>query len=258
MKSLKIFFTVVLAISTLFLTSCSDDDTEDETPAPAQLGTMKVEFEHVWGPDEAPFHLNENYTHSITNEELSFTTMRYYVSNIKLMKNDGTEFSAPNAYFIIDASDNGMHEVEIENVPAGDYESISFLVGVDSLRNVSGAQEGALSASEGMFWSWNSGYIFVKAEGISAAAENNAFAYHIGGFAGENKAQREHYMDFDGALLEVTPNATPTVHLIVNPASFWNGMMSLGTLSNMTMPGPMASMLANHFATGFRFDHIHN
>lgn len=258
MKTSKIFAIAILAISTFSVTSCSDDDGGEDIIQPEQKSAMNIEFEHVWGDSEDHFHLGDAYTHPITGEEITFTTLRYYVSNVQLTKIDGTVFSAPDAYFMLDADHDGLHEITITDVPTGDYSAVSFMVGVDSLRNVSGAQEGALSPSENMFWSWNSGYIFVKAEGTSPAAENNSFAYHLGGYMGGNSAQRTHLLDFDGSLLEVTPNAIPTVHLIVNADSFWDNGNNLATLSNMTMPGAMASMLASNFATGFRFDHVHN
>jgi hypothetical protein len=35
--------------------------------------------------------------------------------------------------------------------------AIKFLLGVDSLKNVSGIQTGALDPAKGMFWTWNTG-----------------------------------------------------------------------------------------------------
>ena len=52
-------------------------------------------------------------------------------------------------------------------MPAGNYNSLSFLLGVDSMHNVSGAQTGALDPANDMFWTWNSGYVMAKMEGAS-------------------------------------------------------------------------------------------
>jgi hypothetical protein len=61
---------------------------------------------------------------------------------------------------------------------------MEFMIGVDSARNNSGAQTGALDPTNGMFWSWSTGYIMAKFEGTSAQspAAANALKFHIGGF----------------------------------------------------------------------------
>jgi hypothetical protein len=51
-----------------------------------------------------------------------------------------------------------------------DITGIRFLLGVDSARNVSGIQTGALDPARGMFWTWNSGYVMAKIEGSSPSA----------------------------------------------------------------------------------------
>lgn len=58
------------------------------------------------------------------------------------------------------------------------------MIGVDSLRNVSGAQTGALDPSNDMFWDWNTGYIFFKLEGRygTASIEDAEYSIHVGGF----------------------------------------------------------------------------
>ena len=52
-----------------------------------------------------------------------------------------------------------------------------------------GVLDPASSMDNGMYWTWNSGYIFFKMEGSSPAAPadptgNRKFRYHIGGFGG--------------------------------------------------------------------------
>ncbi len=55
---------------------------------------------------------------------------------------------------------------------------------MDSARNCSGIQSGALDPVNGMFWTWNTGYIFFKLEGRAAASHStgNTIEYHIGGY----------------------------------------------------------------------------
>ena len=64
------------------------------------------------------------------------------------------------------------------------YDEIRFNIGVDSLTNVSGIFEGDLDPANGMYWTWQSGYINIKLEGTSrlCPARKNKFYWHIGGY----------------------------------------------------------------------------
>jgi hypothetical protein len=47
----------------------------------------------------------------------------------------------------------------------GLVDSITFLLGVDSMQHEKGIMDNGLSPVNGMYWAWQSGYIFVKWEG---------------------------------------------------------------------------------------------
>jgi hypothetical protein len=83
----------------------------------------------------------------------------------------------------------GINTVSLSNLPEGDFIGIEFLLGVDSLRNVSGSQTGDLDPSKNMFWDWNTGYIFYKLEGRFNTLTNTVkgdYAIHIGGYKGKD------------------------------------------------------------------------
>lgn len=258
MNTSKLALFGLIFSTVLTLSSCSNDDNNNDNTPPAEVkGDMEIKFDHVWGPAQTPFSIDSEYTHPATGESITFSTLRYYISNVKLHKNDGSTQSEEESYHLVNASSSDAR-IRVENIPGGDYTGVSFLIGVDSLRNVSGAQTGALDPAENMFWSWNSGYIFIKAEGASPVASEETFIYHIGGFAGENAALREVYLSFGDANLRVSPDALPSAHVKVNTARFWHGGISLAEMSNVHMPGANASLLATNFSGGFVFDHIHN
>jgi hypothetical protein len=108
-----------------------------------------------------------------------------------------------------------------------------------------------------MFWSWNTGYIFIKAEGTSPQASSGNFTYHIGGFAGANNAIRTVTLPFNGEL-RVRANAEPSIHFNVNAARFWHGGIQLADLSTIHMPGANAALIATNFQGAFSVDHLHN
>lgn len=127
-----------------------------------------------------PKYLNAN------NDTFSVTKLRYYISNVKLKRNDGTFYIEPESYHLVDLADSAnLCNFTVNKVPIGNYIGIDFMIGVDSTRNCSGAQGGALDPSNDMFWDWNQGYIFFKFEGYSSSAPASGIhnlAFHVGGF----------------------------------------------------------------------------
>jgi hypothetical protein len=123
-------------------------------------------------------------------ESFTITKLKFYTSNFLLQKTDGTTVPLSPTYFLYDAF-AATNRITL-SVPTGNYSSLIFLLGVDSLRNVSGIQTEALDPANNMFWTWNTGYIMAKLEGSSPIANTaaNAITYHIGGFSGTQNATR--------------------------------------------------------------------
>jgi hypothetical protein len=123
-----------------------------------------------------------NYKNEL-GQSYTITKFKYYISNIRLKSSDGKEYIS-NDYFLINQENVKSGELLLNGVEPGEYNSISFVLGVDSLRNCSGIQEGALDPLMGMFWAWNTGYVFLKIEGRSPQSKStgNIIEYHVGGF----------------------------------------------------------------------------
>jgi hypothetical protein len=248
----------MLALAGIAFTSCKkDDDDNNNNGGDGTTGKLELKFDHGWGPAHLPFSLNAALTHPMTQEEITFTTLRYYLTNIQLHRPDGSVWTEEESYRIVDVAGNSIPTLTMENVPSGRYNKITFMIGVDSLRNTSGAQTGALDPAENMFWSWTTGYIFIKAEGVSPSAPQNMFVYHLGGFEGPNNAIRTRTLEFGGAHVDIASNARPSIHFKVNAARFWHGGISLNDINMIHMPGPDAVTLANNFIGAFSFDHVH-
>ena len=252
------FFVGLFAMALCFLVSCTKNEVVE--PASQAVGSFTLEMEYVWGEmgQTQPFALNQTLVHPSTQDSLTFNTFKHYLSAVVLQNTDGSEYIVPNSFYLLDLSNPSSLKITLEDVPAGDYQSIHLVFGVDSLHNVSGAQEGALDPANGMFWSWNSGYIMLKAEGQSPNAEDGSFAFHLGGFKGENKVVEEKHLSFrNGELLSITPIANPTVHLMLNPAQLFANQGSLSNGSRVHMPGAKAKQMASPFNDWAHVDHIH-
>ncbi len=229
------------------------DTTNDE-------GTVVVQFNHVFGTSAAPFSLSQMYVHPKTGDSLTFSTFKYYISNLRFKKSDGTWFTVPDSYHLMCASGcTLLNKITVKDIPAGEYSELQYTFGVDSLRNVSGAQTGDLSVTAGMFWSWSSGYIMLKAEGMSPNSSNGGFAFHLGGFSGVNNIVTSLSTTFNGTPLTVSGGSTKTIHFNTNTARLWHSyptIESVSVTSTVHMPGAIAKTMATDFATGILFDKI--
>lgn len=259
MKTKFIGAIALMAFATITLNSCKKTTPAD--PLPTE-GKVDLQFDHKWGPSNAPFSMNTTLTHPATGETMTFTMLKYYISNIKLKKEDGTWWTQPESYHLIVVGDNVAPKIQLEKVPVGKYTAIEYTIGVDSTRNVSGAQTGALAPSNGMFWSWLTGYIFIKAEGSSpdSGASSGEFKYHIGGFRNENNtnAVRVNTQDFPNLLnVDGHDGHNAKVHFYVNAARFWHGGISLQDMHTVHMPGANALTIADNFQGALVVHHIH-
>ena len=260
MKKIKILILVSFAFSALLITGCNKDDDNNDT-TPTVLPQLTIEMDHLAGLQK--FYFDSTYT-TANGDVFTADIFKYYVSNIRLVRPDNSEFAIPESYFLVDHDNAATMQLHMDSLTAtGSFKSIKFILGVDSTRNVSGAQEGALDPANGMFWTWNTGYIFFKLEGASAVIPTPAqtFTYHIGGFSGANVNYKEISLDFDGDILPLANNTNPELHLVVDVLELFKNpnTIDLATFpSSVTMPNPSATMLANNYADLFRYDHIHN
>lgn len=251
-------YLLALLCPIILLSSCKKDEAEIATDTKS---SFTLEFEHQ--VNGAALNLNTTTYKNAKGEDFKINVFKYYVSNVKLSKADGTTYLVPESYFLIDESKPSSKLIKVNNVPTGDYTKIEYTIGVDYARNFAGAQTGALDPVNGMFWTWNSGYIFVKLEGTSpqSKAQNNALTFHIGGVLDPNNTIRTYATEINSANpLRIRTDSKPDMHFIVNAASLFTGTtdVSFATL-NFTMGGANSVIVADNYAKGmFRLDHIHN
>ncbi len=190
---------IVAAMAVAF-TACTKKDDPSTTPTPtptptpvdtAKVGTVGFEFNHKAGSSDLVMTTG-TYTNG-SGESFTVTKFNYYITNVKIIKADGSEYAEPESYHLVQGDLASSHHFHLKTVPKGSYKGVSFLIGVDSTRNVSGSQTGALDPINGMFWTWSTGYIMAKVEGTSPAATSTdkKFTHHVGGFSGGNSGIRK-------------------------------------------------------------------
>ena len=189
--------------------------------------------------------LNDSSYVNDFGEHYSITKLEYYISDISLGTKEES-FTTKNI-FLMDAANEEKISI---NILPGIYSKIIFILGVDSAYNNSGAQEGALDPLNGMFWTWNTGYVYFKMEGYSPAsnADLNRIEHHIGGYRGPNKANRQIRLNFlqplvinDGDQKEIVVN--------LNLDKYWKGPndISIQTNALIMTTGELAKKSADNF-----------
>ena len=257
---------LLAAASAVILSSCKKDDT------PAYNNTVQaplsVELDNIAGSSD--LQLNTGLYTNASGEKFNVTKLKYYVSNFKLTNVNGTVYTVPqdSSYFLIE---EGVKDEALLHLPEGEYKTISFMVGIDSLRNTmdiskrSGVLDPAGAAAD-MYWGWNSGYIFYKIEGTSSsvAAADHIFQYHVGGFGGYSSPTpnnlRTITLDLSGrGTAKVKAGKETNIHLMVDVLKALGGStnMSFATTA-MIHSAAAATPLANNYTDMFRHDHTEN
>ena len=210
-------------------------------------GNISIDLSHKFGMmNEQTLAIGWPVIHPMKGDTLTFSKFKYFISNVKFKKADGMYWTEGESYHLVDLAKPESLNLTFKDLPAGTYTEMEYTMGVDSVRNVSGAQTGALSTTNDMYWSWKSGYIMLKAEGTYK--DNKAdkmFAFHLGGFSGADNIVTKRTMVFEGATaLTVTKDQTSTVGVEVNPGLLWHSAPSVKTVNMVHMPGAAAKLMA--------------
>lgn len=213
--------------------------------------TVLIVFHNMVG--KQPLVLNDSVKIA-SGETITVERFRYYVSNFVIRDEKGTNIALPAAYFLVDEEDPGSRSIRI-TVPAGKFTQLSFLLGVDSIRNVSGIQTGALDPMKGMFWTWNSGYVMAKLEGTSPVVEaaGNRFTYHIGGFRTGMNVLKQIHLELPAAEKDIQE-----IHINADINHWFKGASDLKISETPVChsPGALAVRIANNYSSMFSINSV--
>jgi len=215
---------------------------------------LLIHFKAVAG--EQPLVFGKTYTNAF-NEPYTAEKFKFYICRINLTDNNTHKISRVNMddYFLVDFSDSSSLTIPLSVVP-GQYSIITFLLGVDSIHNVSGAQTGALDPARGMFWTWNSGYVMAKLEGSSPLSNQpgHAITYHIGGYKDSNNVAKNIALSFShGQQLEVYPGKISGIIITANVNAWFTHPhdIRIKEIPTCTTPGSLAKNISENYANMF-------
>jgi hypothetical protein len=154
-----------------------------------------------------------------------------------------------NNFYLVNEEDSLSKTIELP--AAVTIKSISFMVGVDSAKNVSGVQTGALDPVNAMFWTWNSGYVFAKLEGQSdvSTAPAHSFSWHVGGFRQKENALRTITLPLNKTFSSEQADITINVNIL----KWFEAVHSLkiNTTPICHQPGSLAMQIADNYSNMF-------
>jgi hypothetical protein len=220
-------------------------------------GTLKITFVNV--VNDSPMILRNRDYQNPFGETYTINKFKYYVSNI-VVRSSSNSFSEINSYHLINQEDSASLSFTF-NIPTGVYDSFSFLLGVDSLHNVSGAQTDALDPVNDMFWTWNSGYVMAKMEGKSKASVfNNTFEFHIGGFQGPYNVLKNIDLNLSPKTLIIHGNRTSEIIIKADSYAWWQKPydIEISANANITSPGILAKKVSDNYAKMFSVINVIN
>jgi hypothetical protein len=252
MKNSIAFFLILVS----FLSCKKDEFAKPEPLPPLNITDTSGYLEiHVANTvNNAPLSLSTTSYVSSNNDTFTVDMLKYYISNIQLVTATGYTYTEAESYYLVNQSDPNSLHLMVKNVPSGSFTSINFTIGVDSLRNVTGSQTGALDPINDMFWTWNTGYIMAKMEGYSPQSNQatKKISFHIGGFKGIYNAVRKVSLPFPNSA-NVTTNHTPILSLnadlykwFLNP-----NFSNFNTSSNISTTNLISKGIADNYASMF-------
>lgn len=257
MKKLFSFALMVLALASCRKKALPENPVPNTPIDSVGAGTMKVSFHNKVDSQDLVLNRTEPYT-APDGAKYSVTAFNYYISNVVLIDAAGNRFVQPESYHLLRASVSSSMSFSVSNVPSNNYVAIEFLIGVDSTRNVSGAQTGDLSPDYGMFWTWKTGYIMAKMEGLAQPA-GTLLEYHISGFADPYSGIRKVTLPLSTNAIIVT-NKESNVHINANLNAWFSfpNFPGFSNMSSLTVVNRSSWFMANNYAQMFTVASVQN
>lgn len=267
--NMKNLYIILLAI---VIFSCKKDDDNGGGGTSDSTGTLRLMVQN------RGLGLDGNATDLVLGtydfktpegDTISVDHIKYFISNIVLIKSDGSEKTVSGQYFLKtqnSSNTSATSMLDIDGFDVGEYDSIRFAIGVDENCNTieactSGDLDPYSTDAEAMIWSWasGSGYKFVRFEGSfkgnntsASGAVNNDFSFHVGG----NSRYKEVTLGTADAI-KIEEGKTTMVHLMAMTHQILTSPNSIDLEATSSQGTAGADNLAENYADGmFMLHHV--
>ncbi|MFI5220903.1 MAG: MbnP family protein [Bacteroidia bacterium] len=192
---------------------------------------------------------------NIDGAKIILSLAQFYISGIKLQKQDGS-WLAVNGVYILKKVENEIYLIG-NNIPVGNYLTVSFNIGIDSAANAKSPSSypdstNVLSPQNPSMWfgSVSQGYIFINLQGAADTSSNKngtcnvKFNYKIG----SNSLLKN--VILPQKSFSVSPGQTFYIHLYCDYGKLLQGVnFKTQTLTDTYTNNPaLAAQIATNFA----------
>lgn len=126
-------------------------------------------------------HPDSCYLLSHNNKTVCISTLKFYISGMALKNEKNKIIREKNSFHLINIQDTSSLTLSPQLSSDFQASALLFFLGIDSITNSSGVKGGCLDPVQGMYWTWLSGYINLKLEGMYPS-DSTSFQYHLGGY----------------------------------------------------------------------------
>ena len=205
----------------------------------AQKTTTEISFKLLF--DNLPLELAKQYPVS-EKDSLTIDFLKFYISDITFLK-EGTQVGkSKEKHHLIDAQNSSLYKT-LYKVKNKNFDTITFLVGLDSKTQEKGIQGGVLDPTSQMYWTWQNGFINFKLEGESSLCptRKNKFQFHVGGF-------QKPYATSQKVSLATSGDAPIVIDVDI---SFFFNAITISQTNTVTSPNKKAVMVSKVLQTLF-------
>ena len=171
---------------------------------------LSLNFTHTVDGD--PLEIDQMIYTNAAGQNYNVQTLRYLISDITLHTVNGNSFLLDEVHFIT-ISDSSTFNLEIQDLNSAHYSSISFTMGLDSIKNITD-----LYLNESFFpsFAWpefmGGGYHYMQLEGDFTTALQG-YATHTGGTDGIDFSFNK---NFPAAINIENANTTVIINMEIN------------------------------------------
>ncbi len=209
----------------------------------AEKDEISISFNPIFENQTIP--LDEVLYYNSGKDSLIIESLRFYISNIVFLQNNDVVHTINDGYYLIDLEHPESLNITLPLLNITQYNNIIFGIGIDSATNSKGVFGGALDPTNGMYWTWQSGYINFKLEGISdkCNTRKNRFQYHLGGYQEPLNLYQEISIDI--------PLKSREIIIDVDISSLLENL-DLSTTNQIMSPSSEALKIANNLPNIFK------
>lgn len=201
-------------------------------------------------------------TNNLGND-FTVNRMQYYLSNFKLIHDNGQETPIVDLYALVNGQENT--EIALGSLTFTEIEGIKFSVGVDGAKNhldptSYNSSHPLAPQNPSMHWGWASGYRFVAMEGTGGPS-NQVFEIHALGdnlyfeaniVVGAVTENGNVYINIDGDYAEAIRDIDVSSGLIQHGSSAEAADLLLNFQTNVFKASPMDTAITNPTAINNR------